>query len=324
MVSPCDSGAHWVFHVIYTLPDSSPTQLLSTPIPGFVYESPNPADANAQATIEAGKSQLQDLSRNETQTSFNITQAAATQQLLSRQTSMAQKATVAAQNSTATAAQSIYLMNVSQTQQAQAILDTQSAETRQAESTLTAFPMTATYSAYSLSATGTAQAQAILDVQSTKTAQAIAALTAYPQTETPFAVTQAALLNQEYDQEQQNFVNQIVAPIIPIIAVLDLLLFILVIIQAIRRSISFPRTGRMRFGPGVGNPNRLFMIDGVLVDRDIAPQLPFTAESAPANPETTTDQNAVHIDILDASDPPVAQWIAEVERQMMAEEGKKQ
>jgi hypothetical protein len=347
-----------------TLSGGSPTQRYVTPAPALVsppqviIETPNPAYLNAQATIDTGKSQQMDLSRRETETglnlsqaadaaaqltldfnqrqkmdlafqstvvSQNITQAAATQRFVLQQTKIARDATTAAQSSAATAAQSIYLMNVNQTEQAQAIVDAQLLQTDQAAATLTAYPLTATYSAYLLNVTGTVQAQAILVAQSTQTAQAIAALTAYPSTATSVAATQAALLMQEYGREQQNFVKQIVTPLIPILITLDLLAFILVIILAYRRSITLPWPSRLRLLPGNVSPNRLLMIDGVIVNRDPALQpepaddLTPSAEPAPANPSRLPGQNAVYVEIVNATEPPVAQWITEVEHQMTVE-----
>jgi hypothetical protein len=219
-----------------TLAGFSPTTGLSSPTPAqaapaqAIIESPNPAYANAQATLDYGKSQLLDLARKETENSLNmsqaansaaqstqdynqrqkadlnfqatvvslnIAQAAATQKFILQQTKIAQDATTAAQSNAATAAQSTYLMDVNQTAQVQAILDAQALQTDQAAAALTAYPLTATYSAYLLNVTGTVQAQAILNAQSTQTAQAIAALTAYPLTATPFTKTQAALLMQQ-------------------------------------------------------------------------------------------------------------------------------
>ncbi len=344
-----------------TLSETSPTQrslnpasLQATPAPAIV-ESPNPAFLNAQATIDYGKSQLSDLSRKETETSLNmsqaadasaqltqdynqrqkmdlnfqstvvsqnITQAAATQKFLLQQTKIARDATTAALNSTATAAQFAFQMHVKQTEQAQAIVDARALQTDQAAATLTAYPLTATYSAYLQNATGTVEAQAILSAQATQTAQVIAALTAYPSTATSVASTQAALLMQEYGREQQNFVNQIVVPMIPIVIVLDLLAFILLIILAYRRTITLPwLRSSPGIGPGNSYPNRLLMIDGVISDPasptlpPIPPELP--SDGSPRQPV----ENSVHIEIVDPNEPPVAHWIAEVEQQMMVEGG---
>lgn len=334
---------------------ASTTSVRSTIAPAqAIVESPNPAFMNAQATIDTGKSQLLDLSRKETETSLNlaqaadaaamstkdfnqrqkadlnfqatvvslnITQAAATQRFVLQQTKMARDATSAAQSSKATAAQFIYLMNVTQTEQAQAILDAQALQTDQAAATLTAYPLTATFSAYLLNATGTVQAQAILNARATQTAQAIAALTSYPSTATSVAATQAALLGQQYGREQQTFVKQIVVPLLPILITLDLIAFILVVILAYRRSITIPWPRRLQLAPGIVSPNPLRMIDGVIsdVNPSLHPSIP--AEPPPASPPRRPDEDTVHVEIVSATEPPVAQWIAEVEHQMTVEGG---
>ncbi len=298
-----------------TLGGASTTSVRSTIAPAqAIVESPNPAFMNAQATIDTGKSQLLDLSRKETETSLNlaqaadaaalstkdfnqrqkadlnfqatvvslnITQAAATQRFVLQQTKMARDATTAAQSSKATAAQFIYLVNVNQTK----------------------------------------QVQAILNAQATQTAQAIAALTSYPSTATSVAVTQAALLGQQYGREQQTFVKQIVVPLIPILITLDLIAFILVVILAYRRSITIPWPRRLQLAPGIVSPDPIRMIDGVISDVNPSLHPPFPAELPPDNPPRRQDEATVHVEIVSATEPPVAQWIAEVEHQMTVEGG---
>jgi hypothetical protein len=272
-------------------------------------------------TLDFNQRQRADLNFQATVVSQNITQAAATQRFVLQQTKNARDATAAAQSSAATAAQSIYLMTVKQTEEVQAILDAQALQTDQAAASLTAYPLTATYSAYLLNVTGTVQAQAILDAQSTQTAQAIAALTAYPQTTTPFAATQAALLMQEYGREQQTFIKQIVTPLIPILITLDLLAFIVVIILAYRRTIAIPWLPSFRLAPGNSYLNPPLMIDGVISDPVslLPPAIP--PELTPTSPTRLPEENSVHVEIVNPTEPPVAQWIAEVEHQMMIDEG---
>ena len=285
----------------------------TTHVPDMI-ESPNPAYTNAQATLDAGQSQLSDLSRRSTEVSLkmtqsanaaalstqdanrrqkmeldyqatvvslNITQAAATQSFISQKTQIAGEATTAAQNSAATATHSAYLMNVTQT----------------------------------------ARAQAALDSLALQTAQAIETLTAYPRTATPFAVTQAALLMQKYDREQQSFINQIVTPLIPILVVVDLVLFILILIRAYRRFLPMPWSPRLRIARGNLDPRPLIMIDGVISDPDPRLQQVIPTRLLPANPPKLPVDNPVHVEIINATDPPVANWIAEVEHQLADEGG---
>ena len=263
------------------------------------------ANAAALATQDYNQRQKMELDYQATIVSLNIAQAAATQKGITQQTKMARDATAAAQSSAATATQSAYLMNVTQTAQAQVILNEQTAQAA-----------TATQSAYLVNVTQTAQAQAILDAQVKQTVQAVAASTAYPLTATPFAMTQAALLMQQYDREQQSFVDQVVAPLIPIVAILVLVLFILVIILAYRRYNPMPWPRRL-LTPRVNvSPSPLIMIDGVISDHNprLHPIIP--SELAPANPPGLPGENMVNVEIVDATEPPVAHWIAEVEHQL--------
>ena len=279
------------------------------------------ANSAALSTQDYNQRQKMELNYQATVVSLNITQAAATQKFIAQQTKMAHDSTAVAQRTADAATQSAYLVNATQTARAQAILDAQVLQTDQAVASLTAFPLTATYSAYQRNVTETARAQMILNAQATQTAQAIAALTAYPLTATPFALTKAALLSQEYGREQQSFVNQIVVPLIPILAALVLLLFILVIVFAYRRSWSMPWPRRLRIGRVNISPSPVIMIDGVIADRDPRFHSSVATELTPANPPRLPGENTLHVEIVDAAEPPVAHWIAEVEKQLTVEGG---
>jgi hypothetical protein len=316
-----------------------------------IVESPNPAYSEAQATIDTGKSQLQGLSGRATDVSLNIaqaanaaaqatkdynqrlktdldfqatvvsqniTQAAATQKYILQQTKTGKDAAVAAQNSVDKATQLAYAINVTQTAQAEAILNAYVQQTAESVAALTAYPLTATYSAYLLNVTATAQAGVILNAQAAQAAQTAAALTAYPLTATPFAVTQAALLLQQYGREQQSFVDQIVVPLLPILASVVLVLFLVVIFLAKQRYIQIPWPRRLRLVRANDYSSPL-MIDGVIADpapRLLQPNLP---EPTPANPPRTESENTVHVEIVNAAEPPVAHWVAEVEHKLESE-----
>jgi hypothetical protein len=331
--------AQWLMGCTFlsaTTPEFSPT-------PGMIIASPNPAYALAQATIDSGQNQLSDLSRRATQVSLNMSQAAkdaaqstqdanqrqkadldyqstivslniaqavATQKFLTRQTNIANDATTAALSSAATAAQSAYLANVNQTAQAQASLDAQALQTAQVAATLTAYPLTETF-----------QAQVILNAQATQTAQAIANLTAHPLTATPFAETQAALLMQQYGREQQSFMDQVVTPLMPYIVTFFLLLLILGIILAYRRFMPKPWPRILNIPRVIGKPSPLIMIDAVAADLGPRLQRIIPFRLTPANPPQPPGDNKVHVEIVNAKDPPFAHWIAEVERQLADEGG---
>lgn len=325
------------------------SQAIAAPLPDVI-ESPNPAYVNAQATKDTGQSQLLDLSRKSTDVSLNmaqaanaaaqatrdsnqrqkldlsyqatvvslnIAQAAATQNYLLEQTKLANDATTAVQSSAATATESAFMVEVTQTAQAQVILDSQAQQTDQAAAALTAYPITATYLAQAGYVTATAQAMAILNVQSTQDAQARTTQTAYPMTATPFAVTKAALLMQQYGREQTSFVDLIVRPMVPFIASLDLLLFVLVIIFAYRRFMLRPRylsAARVTINP-------IITIDATVTDHN--PQLHRInpLELMPSNPSGLPGENTVRVEVINAIEPPIVHWIAEVEHQLDNEGG---
>ncbi len=323
-------------------PDYSITPLQATPKPNQNGSS-NSAYTLAQATIDAGQRQLLDLSRKATEVSLNgsqaanaaalstqdanhrqkleldyqstlvslnMAQAAATQRYISQQTKTAKDAAAAAARATE-------LISSTQTGQAQDALDSLALQTAQAAAALTAYPMTATSAAHQLNVTETIQALMILRNQGTQAAQAIETQTAIPMTETAAAVTQAALLMQKYDREQQSFLKQIVSPMIPILAILDLLLFTAWVIRALRRIMPAPWLPRLRIARGY-NP---LMIDGVIVDSD--PLLNHTIPYKLMPPTSTlpADEYPVHVEIMDAAEPPVAHWVTEVEHQLADEGG---
>jgi hypothetical protein len=288
---------------------------ISTNNPGLshtpgVIESPGPPYAAAQATLDYGQSQLSDLSRQatvvglnmlqaanaaalstqdsnqrqkldldyqSTLVSLNIAQAAATQAFILQQTKIAQDVTSAAQNQAATAAQEIYLVHVTQT----------------------------------------AHVQAVLDLHVMQTDQSVSAQTAFPLTATPLAVIQAALLMQEYDREQQTFINQIVIPAIPILIILDTLLIIPVIILAYRRYIRLLRPRRLYL---VAHPPMI--IDQVFKNNSLASHRIIPPDLPPVTPSGLPDEDLQLVEIMDGAVPFVALWIEDVENQLAKEDGR--
>jgi hypothetical protein len=299
----------------------------STPI--FIQESPNPDFSLAQATVDDGKSQLASIDRQSTQVSLNmtqavnaalqatqadnqrqkadlnfeatavslsITQAVATQEFLEQQTQIAGQATATAQSAAVAATQLVFVVQVTQTAQNQALLNT------------------LTVQAMAVINTQIAQTQAVVNAHIEQTRQAVLAVTAYPLTATPLAKTQAAALAQEYNQEQQNFIQQIVSPLIPILVVIDLVLFILVIVFAYRQLIPLPLLRIMGFSRGNDGPQPVRMIDVAFAE--YVPQPP---EPAPTAASGLPDEDSIQIDIVNASEPPYNHWVAEVEHQLDVE-----
>jgi uncharacterized membrane protein len=252
---------------VYTaLPAITPTPPDQAALAPIIVELPNPDAAFAQATIDTGQGQLLDLSRKATEISLNITQADATQEFIVQQTQAAMDVTTPTQSTAAAATQSAILVKASQT----------------------------------------AQAHAFLDARSSQTAQAVAALKAYPLTATPYAKTQAALLMQQYNREQQSFEDRVAAPLIPILAILDFLLVILGIVLGYRQFMSRPGP-RPLLSAGINaKSSPLIMIEGVIAEhnpwlhRNIPSQLP------PAIPPRLPGDTSVNMEIDDPAEPPYA------------------
>jgi len=287
---------------------------LATPTPGNL-GSPDPASANAQATIDAGQSQLLDLSLKATQVSLNMSQAAdaaaqSTQEYNQRQQLLLDhQATVISLNIAHAAATQKFIKQQTKTaRDATAIAQNKAAATTQ--------------SAYLVNVTQTARAQAIVDPYLMQTARVVAASTTYPLTATPFAATQAALLMQQYDREQKSFVDRVVSPLIPIVAaIFVLLLSILIIVLVHRRLMPVLWERRLRIARVNANPNPLIMIDGVITDHDLPLHQIIPAELPPDNLPILPCEKTVHVEIVNATEPPVAHWIADVEQQLINERG---
>jgi len=247
-------------------------------------EPQNPDYAFAQATMEAGQSQLLDLSLKATQVSMEMAQAADAAAVLTQEFNQRQKleldnqSTMISQNITMAAATQEFLKG-----QTQIALDAAAASQSIAAA--------ATQSAYQVNVTQTAQAQEMVNAQVQQTAQAAAALTAYPLTATPFAATQAALLMQQYDREQRSFEEQVVAPLIPILVILDILLIMLGLFLAFRRFMLVPWSYRPRITRLIAKPNPMVLIDGAIVDDEPRLRRRIPSALAPVNATRPTGEN---------------------------------
>lgn len=275
------------------------------------------ANSAAQATQEYNQHQKMDLDYQATIVILNMAQAAATLESIRQQTEIARKATVLVESNAATATQEAHSILSTQTAHAQAFINLQVKQTQQAAAALTAYPLTATYSFHLTNLTQTVQVRAILDAQAKQAAHENATMTAYPLTVTPFAKTEAALLMQQYAREQQAFVDQIVIPIIPFAALLLLLMIILGLVLAYRRKIFMPQSRRMRLAQGEADLVQPMMIDTVIIKPELEPHW-----SAPS--DLMPDRKWENIEIIEATEDPVAYWITELVLQLDLEGEAKQ
>ena len=257
-------------------------------------ETPQPVYAAAQATLDFGQSQMEELSHQATVVGLNMAQAAnaeaqTTLDYNERQMmELAYQATVVSLNMAQAAATQQFI-----TQQTQIAWNTTATAQSQAA--------TATYSAYVLNATQTAQAQAILDVQATHTAQAHATQTAYSLTATPFAALQAHIVRTRNEAERRALWGEfVVTPLKVILLTLVVLLLIVGGVMAYRRLMPVLEL-RLRT-IWRDNDSPLLLVDGVLVDSDPPHRLP--SDETP------------HVEIVGPSEPSVTNWITEAEQKL--------
>ncbi len=275
--------------------------------------SVDPNYAYSQATIEAGQRQLFDLSVLATENKQNMDQAedAAAQSTLEyeqrQKLELDFQSTLVSQNiAKAAATQEFFVQQTGVAMQATAVAESHAA--------------TITQLAIQANATQTAQVQMILDARVQQTAQAVAALTAYPLTATPLAATEAALLLQQYDREQQAFLDRVVIPLLPYAAAIIILLFIGLVIIANRRTARpIPWLYRLREGRGRGQVQPARIIEAVEVNPNPLENEPFQSEQILITSPHVPDENPAKIEIVNATEIPIAHWVNEVERRLAAE-----
>jgi hypothetical protein len=115
--------------------------------------------------------------------------------------------------------------------------------------------------------------------------------------------------------------NQVVNPLMPFLAAFVLLALILGIFLAYRRFMPKPWPRLLPAARVRVDPSPLVIIDAVIADQ--GPQLHQVKplELTPLNPSGLPGENTIHVEIVDAAEPPVAHWIADVERQLANEGG---
>ena len=131
------------------------------------------------------------------------------------------------------------------------------------------------------------------------------ALTAYPLTATPFAKTQAALLVEQHQRDRQSFIDREIIPSIPILASIALVLFIIVAVMIDRRALLIELPRRLHIARFKNRPSPLTVIDGVIVNHDPGLDRINSSELISANPPRLPGENSVHVEIVEATKPPI-------------------
>lgn len=283
------------------------------PDPGKI-DSVDPAYVYSQATIEAGQRQLLDLSIKATEIQLNMEQAEDAAALSTLENAQRQKLEMDFQAT-------LVSQNIAEAAATQEFLTQQTGVAMEATAEAQSHAATITQLAYQAVGTQTAQAQVILDSRVQQTAQAVAALTAYPLTATPLAVTQAALLMEQYDREQQSFLDQLVKPLLPFAVFFILILFIGLIVIANRRATRpLPWLPRLRDRRVNDISKQTRIIDGVEVSHNRLEHEPFQSEGTLPDVSYSAADNPVRIEIVNATEIPIAQWVSEVESRLDAED----
>jgi hypothetical protein len=297
-----------------------------SPLSGNIQETEYAA---AQATLSSGQSEMTELSRQATEVSLNMAQAAATQQFIARQTQMvlnatatvqSQDATAAAQNQGATAtSQSQDATAIAQNQGATATSQSQDAtaiaQNQAATATAQSQDATATDSAYIRNVTQTVQAQVVLDVQGTHTALMNATLAAYSLTATPWAAIQADIVRTRNESNRRAWWREFVAT--PLKAILFTLLVLLLIVGGVMVYRQLMPVLELRLRTiSRNNDSPLLLMEGIIVDHK-PPKRPLKhwvlrQPNLPQFPSYETLQ----VEIIDPLDPSVAIWITEAEQKL--------
>ncbi len=280
--------------------------------PGTGYmETPQPVYAAAQATLDYGQSQMEELSHQATVVGLDVAQAAnaAEQATLDynqrRMMELAYQATAVS-------------LNMAQAAATQQFIAEQTQMAGNATATAQSQAATATYSTYVLNVTQTAQAQAMLDVQSTQTAQANATQTAYSLTATPWAAFQADIVRTRNVAERRAlWGDYVVTPLKVILSTLVVLLLILGGMLAYRRLMPLLEL-RLRT-IWRDNDNPLTLVDGMIVDPDSQNRLSTQRGLGRLKLPRLPSDNAIQVEIIDSSEPSITNWITEAEQRLRSD-----
>jgi hypothetical protein len=163
-----------------------------------------------------------------------------------------------------------------------------------------------------LSAASTAQSQA------TQTAQAYATQTAYPLTATPWAAIQADILRTQQQNAQRAWWEEfVVFPLKATLLILVVLLLIVGGVMAYRRLMPVLELRLRTISRDPSSP--LGLEEGMIVDAD--PDHSRQANSVLRQPTLSQipGDETTQVEIVEPTDPSVAQWISEVEWKLRSE-----
>jgi len=283
---------------------------MPTPVSGY-NETPQFAYAAAQATLDYGQSQIEELDHQATVVGLDIAQAAqaAAQSTLDYNQRQLMELSIQATEVSLNMARAAATQQ-SVSEQTQAVGD--AAATSQSQAT------TATYSAYILSVTQTAQALAILDVQRTRSAQARDTLRADSLTATPQAALQAEIVRTRNVSNRRAWWGEFV--VTPLAVILIILVVVLLIVGGVLAYQRFMPVLVLRLRTIWREDNSpLPLMDGMIVDPAPPHRRLLQRGLHLLKPPRLPSDHTVQVEIVDPSEPSVINWITEAEQKLRSD-----
>ena len=230
------------------------------------------ANSAAQATLDDNQRQMMELAYQATAVSLDMAQAAATQQFITEQTQMAWNAINTAQSQAATEIYSADIRNIIQTSQAETMLDVYAAHTAQANATLNTYSLTAT----------------------------------------PWAAIQADIVRIQNAAVRRSLWGEFV--VTPLKVILSTLVVLLLVVGGVMAYLRLIPALELRLRTISRDKPRL-LVDGMIVDpspqyRWLIPMEPHQA-NLPQLPS-----GSAQVEIISPSEPSVACWIIEAEQKL--------
>jgi hypothetical protein len=279
------------------------------PEPGS-FETPQPGYA-AQSTLDAGQSQMKELSHQATMVGLDMDQAANAAEQATQDSHQRQRMELAYQ---ATAVS----LNMAQAAATQQFIAEQTQMVWNTTATAQSRAATATYSTYILNVTQTAHIQALLDVQTTQTAGAKATATAYSLTATPFAAIQSEIVRiREASERRALWEEFVVTPVKLVLFILVVLLLMLGGVLAYRQLMPVLEL-RLRTLSGDYNSPYL-MVDRTVLDSDPENHRLTQRGLRLPKPSLFPMDNAIRVEIIDSSEPSITNWITEAEKKLRSD-----
>ncbi len=270
--------------------------------------TPQPAYAAAQATLDYGQSQIEALDHQATVVGLDIAQAAQAAAQSTLDYNQRQLMELSIQGTEVS-------LNMARAAATQQFVSGQTQAVGDAAATSQSQAITATYSAYILSVTQTAQALAILDVQRTRSAQARDTLRSDSLTATPRAALQAEIVRTRNVSNRRAWWGEFV--VTPLAVILVILVVVLLIVGGVLAYQRFMPVLELRLRTiWREDISPLPLMDGMIVDPAPPHRRLLQRGLRLLNPPRLPNDHTVQVEIIDASEPSIINWITEAEQKL--------